>query len=746
MFDRNGQLQRDNPEIDNRAVGGGLFGGRSATGVEGAMLLPGLDRWNFNLLARYEFSPAFMPYIEAKYVRVKANQTSTQPTFINGRLVPSFFLDNPFLTEQAKDTIRLLQGYEEGTPQYETGGFTFFRFNNDIGTRSEQHKRETYRFVGGVKGEIAEQGNWNYDIYFNYGRTENYYETGGNVDVLKFNRAANAVRNGAGQIVCRVNADADPSNDDPSCRPLNLFGENAPSTTPDGIDYVLYTSSRKEWAEQVNAAAIVSGNTEGFLNLPGGPIGLALGVEYRSEDYYSAYDEFTRGSYAPGQANTFLNAFDVSDPSAVKVSEAFGEIRVPILADRPFFYDLTLNASGRVSKYNINKKAQWTWSAGGSWAPVRDISFRVNWARAIRAPNLDNLYAGTSQTFANNFVDPCSQTEITKNPNRVANCAAHGIPTTIVVGQLEDGTDDIRPWTNQPTSGILGVNGGNPNLKPERGSSFTVGTIFKPSFAPGVQLSLDYYNIRIYDAINSITPQSIINNCYDDPTGVDNEFCGFINRRRTPGNPISDFTLEGQQGRRFTGYPDFNIGIIGNGFVNAPFNYAKLTTRGIDGNLSYNHRFDSGSRLNLSTVVSWLQSRRQYTVLNDPSYYTRVDRVVGDPQWRALASVYFETKDFDISLTGQYIGKQTIGAWNLQNKEQDRPPTNADAYPVVYYPDIFIADIQVGVKAGEKFRFYVGVDNVTDQLPPYGATGTGSATGIFPVTGRYYYGGVRVKI
>lgn len=465
MFSPDGTLLRDNPTFDFRPQGGGVFGGRSATGIEGAMLLPGLDRLNLNMLAHFEVSPAFTPYIEAKYVRVTANQTSTQPTFVNGRLVPSFFLDNPYLTPQARDAIRTVMGYTPGTANYDTGGFTFFRFNNDIGTRAEQHQRETYRIVAGARGNVGD--NWNYDVFFNYGRTETYYETGGNVDIQKFNRAANAVRNGAGQIVCRVNADAITTNDDPSCRPINLFGENAPATTPDGVAYVLYTSSRRQWHEQINAAAVLSGDTGAFFELPGGPIGMAFGAEFRSEDYFSAYDAFTKGEYAPGQSNTFLNAFADSNPRAVTSYEGFAEVRVPVLRNMPFFHDLTLAASGRVSKYNIYDDPQWTWSVGGSWAPVRDISFRVNFSRAIRTPNLADLYAGVSQTFANNFVDPCSQTVINQNPNRARNCAAAGIPTTIIVGTNADGTPDIRPWTNAPTSGILGVNGGNPFLRPE---------------------------------------------------------------------------------------------------------------------------------------------------------------------------------------------------------------------------------------------------------------------------------------
>jgi outer membrane receptor protein involved in Fe transport len=746
MFLSDGTLARDNPAMDFRSVGGGLFGGRSATGVEGAMLLPGLDRLNLNLLARYEFSPAFKPYFEGKYVRVTASQTSTQPTFVNGRLTPGFFLDNPFLTAQARDTIRTVMGYAPGTANYDTGGFTFFRFNNDIGTRSEDHKRETYRFVLGARGDLSDTGNWSYDAFVNFGRTETYYETGGNVDIQKFNRAANAVRNSAGQIVCRVNADAITTNDDPSCRPLNLFGEGAPQTTPDGLAYVLYTSSRNEWHEQLNAAFTISGDTSGFLNLPGGAIGMAFGAEYRREDYFSSYDAFTRGEYAPGQSNTFLNAIAPSDPDAVSVYEGFAEVRIPLLKDMAFFHDLTLNASGRVSKYNIYDDPQWTWSAGGTWAPIPDVSFRVNWARAIRTPNLADLYAGTSQTFANNFVDPCSQTVINQNPNRVRNCAAAGIPTTIIVGTLADGSPDVRPWTNAPTSGILGVNGGNPFLKPERADSFTVGTILKPRFLPGFQLSFDYYNIRIKDAINFVTPQTIVNSCYDDPVGINNEFCSFVNRRRDPTNPIADYTFAGQQGRRFAGYPDFNVGIVGNGFVNAPFNYAKLATSGIDANLSYRHVFNENTRLNLSTIVSWLETRNQFTFLSDPNRYTRVKSVLGDPEWRAQVNALFEAKTFDFSVTAQYIGKQTVGAWNVQNREQDRPPTNADAFPFVYYPEVVIADVQLGIKVQDNFRFYIGVDNITDQLPPYGLTGTGTGSAIFPVTGRYFYGGVRIKM
>ena len=738
VFLPNGTLVRDTPDIDLRSTGGGVLGGLTASGVEGAMLLPGLDRVNVNLIGHYDFSDAFKPYVEAKYVRVTANQTSTQPTFVNGRLTPTFYLDNPYLSEQARSTIRLVNGYAANNT---TGAFNFFRFNNDIGTRAEQHQRETYRAVVGARGTLLDTGNWNYDAFFNYGRTETYYETGGNVDIRKFNAAADAARDPVtGQIVCRINIDANPNNNDPSCRPINLFGENAPKTTPDGINYVLVTSSRKQWAEQINAAYSISGDTSGFFRLPGGPIGIAMGVEYRREDYFSAYDPFTKGEYLPSQSNTFLNAIQDSNPDAVSVTEAFGEIRIPLLAGRPFFEELTIEGSGRVSKYNFLDDAVYAYTIGAIYSPIRDVRLRATFAQATRAPNLAELYAGTSQTFANSFTDPCSQTVINQDPNRVRNCAAAGIPTTIT---LPDG--QTVPWTNAPTSGILGTNGGNVNLQPEVSKSFTAGAVFTPTFLPGFSLSVDYYNIRIREAIDTITPQALVNRCYDDPVGINNPFCALVNRRRTPGDNIADFTFAGQQGRRFAGFPDFNIGITGNGFVNQPFNYAKLTTSGIDATVNYRHSFTDEIRLNLQGNVSWLETRRQYTFLTDPDRYTRVNNTLGDPEWRALVSANFIAGPFSIALTSQYIGPQTLGAWNLQNYEQDRPPTNADAFPFIYLPEVFIHDIQFGIRVNENYRFFLGVDNVNDQLPPYGLTGTGTGSAIFPVTGRYFYAGARVN-
>ena len=731
VFLEDGSLVRDRPSLDLRPIGGGRFGGLTATGVEGAMLLPGLERIATNLLARYEFSPAAEVFFEGKYVKTTNNQTSTQPTFVNARLSPTFFLDNPYLTDAARNTIRLINGIPSTNT---TAAFTMFRFNNDIGTRAEDHERETFRIVGGVRGQFGANDNWRYEVALNYGKTETYYQTGGNVDVAKFNNAANAVRNSAGQIVCRINADAITTNDDPACRPINLFGQGAPLTTPDGLAYVLYTSERNQWAKQFDATAYIAGDTSGFFELPGGPVGIAIGAEYRTEDAFSGYDPLT------ASGATFLNSFADFDPKKLKVKEAFAELRFPLLSGVPFAEELTIEGAARVADYSNANKAVWAYNLGAVWSPVSDIRLRVSYARSVRAPDLGDLYTAASQTFANNLVDPCSQTVINQNPNRVRNCAAAGIPTTYT---LPDGS--VVPWTNVATSGLPGINSGNELLKPEIGKSLTVGGVIQPSFLPGFTLSVDYYRIKIEDAINSLVGQAIINRCYDDPVSIDNPFCSVVFRRpNNPANSIESYTFVGQSGRRFAGFPDFALGTTGIGFISQPFNFAKLKTSGIDVDASYNFTWME-SKFNLRAIVSWLEKREFFTFITDPSRSDRIHGTLGDPRWQAQFSMNADFGDFDLGYDLRYVGKQTIGAWETQNSHQGRAPTNADAFPVKNYPAVFYHDIQLGFSVEDKLRFYAGVDNIRDQLPPWGLTGTGAGSGIYPVTGRYFYGGVRVR-
>jgi outer membrane receptor protein involved in Fe transport len=733
-FDAAGNLVRSVPSGDLRPVGGGVIGGLGSTGLEDAMLQPGLKRYAGNIFINADITPMIQPFFEAKFVRIEARQQSTQPTFATGVLRATYRLDNPFLTQQARDSIVTLYGLDPNSAAVQAGSATFnmFRFNYDLGTRAEDHRRDTMRFVGGVAGELSATGNLRYEVAANFGRTETYYETGGNVHIQRYNWATDATRDPAtGQIVCRATLQGVAGAQ--GCVPLNPFGFG--NASPEAVRYVLHTAWREQWAEQLNATAFISGDSGGFFNMPGGPVGFAAGVEYRREDAYSAYDPITVSGA------TFLNAIGAFDPPAQTIKEAFGEVRVPILRDMPFFQELSVEGAVRASDYDTMDRLVWAWNIGGVWSPVRDLRIRAGYAQSVRAPNIGNLYSTQSETFLNGAVDPCSQSVINQNPNRARNCAAHGIPTTMIV------EGDVRPWNNVPGSGIMGFNQGNPNLDPETGRSFSVGAVFQPRFIPGFSLTIDYYNVEVTEVIASVAPQTIINRCYDDPSPVtENPFCSAVFRRRDPGNMFADYTFQGQADRNITGIGNVNIGRIGPSFLNQPFNYARMKASGIDFDMAYRTRLSDGIILNMRGVVTYNLNREDYSVITDPEFATRLHGTLGDPIWAANLNTNVDFGVFDVGYNLRFVGRQTIGAWETQFSHQGRPAQEPDAWPVTHYPDILYHNLRFGIEPrGTEARIYFGIDNVLNQLPPRDLYGTGAGGGIYPNTGRFFYAGAQFK-
>lgn len=724
VFDTDGNLFPNDCTFDFRPVTGSpsCIGGRGITGIETSQLFPELDRYAANLLASFEISPALRPFIEAKYVRVDSIQRS-QPTFTGGTLSATFSINNPFLTDQARSF--LLTALAPGATT-----FLARRFSTDIGARGEDHRRETYRIVGGIDGTFNED--WRYELALNYGRLYTYYQTAGNVHLQRFTNAANALRNAQGQIVCAINADANPANDDPNCVPLNLFGSNRSSQA--AIDYVTVTSFRNEDAEQINAVGFVSGDSSQLFELPGGPVAFALGGEYRRETASSEYDPLVSNPVR----QTFLNAIAPFNPPALEIKEAFAELSIPLLRDLPFFRELTLQAAGRVSDYNVGQTGTvFAYNAGGTWTPVRDIRFRAGYAQSVRAPTLGNLFSSETQTFLIP-TDPCDQRFINQNPNRARNCAAAGVPTT----EINPATGLPVPFTNQVVSSIAGANRGNPNLREETGKSLTVGFVAQPRVLPGFSLSVDYYDIEVENVIFSLAGQTVINQCYDDPGGINNQFCAAVNRR-TSGPFAGTFT--GQFNKVVGGVTLEIPGPTSPSFFQQPFNFARLETSGIDLDAAYRTRLGGNVALNLRAIVSWVERRNSYSVVTDPNFADRIKSELGDPEWSGNLSANLDFGLLDFGYDLRWIGQQTIGEYETQNSFQGRPPRNADAFPQVYYPDVFYHNFRLGFEPTEQFKFYAGVDNAFDRLPPFGLAGTGFGSAIYDPVGRFFYAGAQVK-
>ena len=734
-FQPGGSLALNQPTIDFRDITNGgssnAVGGYGSTLVNTGQLDPQLERFSISMLAHFDIAEAFKPFLEAKFVRIRANQEG-QPSFFQGGLLGTFKCNNPFLTNQALVTLQSIGR----CANVATGTFASSRFNVDFGGRGELHKRDTFRIVGGVQGTF--NTDWNYEVAVNYGQLDTHMtslnnlkltDLAGNFDgyLLAFDAVlapagfagSNFATGANGQkVVCGVNA---VTNARPDCVPINTFGSGSPSAA--ALGFVNTTATRVERATELDVTANITGDLSQLFSLPGGPVAFSVGSEYRRETARSNYDALTAAG------GTFLNAIQPFTPPALTVREAFGEINIPIVKDVPFFEELTVSGAARVSKYNTNTGTVYSYNGAVIYAPIRDIRFRAAYSRSVRAPTQSDLFSTFSQNFAS-VTDPCSNLNINANATRTTNCTAAGIPAAGIIN------------TPALSATLPYLSGGNPALQAEKSDSYTFGTVITPRFTPGLSLTVDYYNIKVNNLIATLSLQSIINNCYDQPAG--NPYCALLN----PRDPVTHF---------------FNATSVG---FSAPVNFAKQQTKGIDVDLAYNRSL-WGGRLSLRAIGTYVIAKDNYTNPAIPANPDRVLSELGDPQFEAQASVAYETANgFSFRYQIHYIGKMTVGTYEAQHSYKGvctaglviqigctlnltqlitLPPQNLDQYPQVWYPSTFYHNIRFGAMVGKKYEFYAGVDNLFDTYPPFGSTATGAGSAIYDNIGRYFYAGFKLK-
>jgi outer membrane receptor protein involved in Fe transport len=309
----------------------------------------------------------------------------------------------------------------------------------------------------------------------------------------------------------------------------------------------------------------------------------------------------------------------------------------------------------------------------------------------------------------------------------------------------DSGATLTLPWSNVPTGGIAGRNSGNPDLVPEKGTSITIGGVFQPSFLPGFSLSVDYYDIKVENVIGSLLGQVVINRCYDDPVGIDNPFCAAI-FRRTTSDPLTNGAFNGQATRRVQGKADLPIGRAGNeiSFFQAPFNFAKLERTGVDFDMAYRTRLGGDTALNLRVIASHTLKNLNYTFITDPDRATQLKAQLGDPEWTGSFSANLDLGMFDVTYGALFVGKQLLLAYETFFPFQGRQPSNPDARPFYYYPDVVYHSLRFNFEPTKRFGFYFGVDNVLDQRPPFDLTGI-EAGNPYSNTGRYFYAGASAK-
>jgi outer membrane receptor protein involved in Fe transport len=744
IFQPNGNLAPQTGTRVGRGPFGSFIGGNGDNFRSGTQfgLSPALDRYSANLIAHFEVNKAIVPFIEAKYSRTDSLGNASGPFFTGATGSPREVLrsrSNPFVTNQARGIIEGYYGdlysdlngngardyYEgeyvsNGIQDAEEFGFTILRNVVEFGNREEKGRRQTYRVVTGVRGELG--NDWNYEVSLNYGRHDENTAILGNVNLQRYLLAIDAVRDPAtGQVVCRSRID--PSRrvafegaidktfaqnqlaaDVAACVPVNILGEG--NITDAARNYLLTNSFAEARLTQFVANAFLSGNSGRWFELPGGPIGFALGAEYRRETAFYDQDEFTQSGLS------FYNAIDTFEGPSFEVKEAFGEIRFPLLKNTPFFEELTVSAAGRVSDYKGSTGTVFAYNAGLDWAPVRDLRFRAAYSRAVRAPNLSDLNFPLSQNFA--FVnDPCSLTN-RSTPDRQKNCAALGVPANFDF--IYDQTLGFR-------------SGGNPNLREETSDSYTVGAVLQPRFLPGFSLSVDYYDITVNSVITSLSAQTVVNACVDQPT-IENQFCSQFKRFAGPGTgPAGE--IPGQ--------------ILEGSLQVVPLNFAKLKVRGIDAELAYRRTITGLGQFSTRVIYTRALENSSFLDPTNPDFGNTALQELGNPRDAFNVDVNLKAGAVTFGYEMRYLGKMTVGAYENYFEYQDRPPQNADAFNFRFYPEVFYHDVRIGIDAGKGFNFYMGIDNVLNRNPPLGLSGIGDGSGIYSNRGRFFYAGAVAK-
>jgi outer membrane receptor protein involved in Fe transport len=731
LFQPDGSLVPQTGARIGSAPNGNYDGGNGTNNRErnAVAIFPKLDRASLNVFGHLTLADAFEPFIEAKYVRTDSLRFG-QPAFFQGggidgdREQPRF--GNPFLTDATRAQInaaRATMGLAAATADT---ALVLRRNLLDLGPRQEDATRETTRVVLGVGGKFADD--WSYEVAVNYGQFKEDTAVLGNLNKQRFLLAMDSTRDAGGNIVCRSQIDpaaalifeqegATAANafatsllagDVAACVPLNPFGDG--NITPAMRNYLVQNTTSVAKIKQFVTSATISGNSHRWFDLPAGPIGVAFGVEHRTEENSFKSDALVENGI------TFYNALPLFDPPKFKVSEAFTEFRVPLLAGKTMADELTFNAAGRYADYEGKTGGVFAHNYGLEWAPIDSLRFRVGKARAVRAPNLVDLYVTPRQNFALNFLDPCSARNIgTGSVTRAANCAAAGRPAAF---------DYVY------TASLEIVSGGNPELKEETSDSLTAGLVFRPDFVPGLSLSIDYFDIDIDDVITAPTAQDILNACYDSAS-LDNQFCGLFQRAGAGGGAGGEEAFQ----------------IIEGSLQQIVLNYASSTSRGIDLEASYSHELGSIGRLNTRLVYTRTLQRDDFLDPSDPQHADQILLELGDPRDAFNLNADLNHGPLTLGYELRFIGRMVLNAYEDTFSVQGRPPQNADYADRRYYPSVVYHDVRASYDFTDSLNAYVGIDNVADKVPPLGLGSglllTAEGGGIYDARGRFFFAGAK---
>ena len=584
----------------------------------------------------------------------------------------------------------------------------------ESGPRVDNYSSNSIREVLGVKGHWSEA--LSYDLYGQVGITQMEDIENGFLGQQQINNALQAVVDPAtGQPTCAANL----SGADANCVPWNIWSPGG--VTAAQLKYLVVPSSYAITAKEYIADGSITADLGKYgIKIPTAENGLSvnIGAEYRSESYDFDPDYIFGNGYAAG-GNGAQNPIH----GGFHVGEVFTEGRIPIMNNLPGAYDLSADMGYRYSNYTSGFSTN-TFKFGLEWAPVQDVRIRGGFNRAVRAPSIGDLY-GPAVIGAGGTADPCWGPAV----NGLVNGHTFAFCQNTGVTQAEFGHILANPAAQINTS-----LGGNPDLTPEIADTYTYGVVFQPSFVPGLVASVDYYRIVIKNTIQSLSSNTVVNNC--GLTG-NASLCGLIHR----GVGSGSLWFNNSQ---YVNTQEVNIGTV--------------STKGID--LASHYTLDIGPAGKLGFTLS---GTRVLNFLTQPLPTGGAYDCVGyygttcyapTPAWRNVFTTTWQSPFAGLDLTARW---RYIGPVSTDRQSQD--PQLAQTYfgGASHIGGYSYIDLSASIPVpGTGVSFRAGVNNLSDKAPPIVANGNYSDcpntscndntwVGTYDTLGRYLYAHVSVK-
>ena len=704
------------------------------------IFLTPFERFNIYGQAHYELSDEVEVFTQAVFSRQTVS-TIIAPggSFFN---TYNINLNNPFIPE----ALAVLYGANEGltgadylaarnspfgptladgtaNPDYVVTRSSIRRRTPEAGSRTSDYTTTLFNLVGGLRGGITDTINW--EVSGVYGESERLQRQSGFARLNRLQNSLLAIPDGAGGAVCIDASDG--------CAPIDLFGPLGELGSQEAIDYVFNLTQQVITQTSLQQVQGVINGDFGF-GISATPVAFAVGAEYRK---YTATRISDEASKTPGAVVGGGGAAPDIDGS-YNVKDVFGELIIPVVEDS-FVRELTIELGGRYSDYST-AGGEFTWKAGGTLTPFDGLSFRGNYQRSSRAPNIGELFSPVTTGLTNLAIDPCAKANPVGNAALTATCVSQ----IVRGGASQTAAQTLIGNILQPAAGqINGTGGGNLDLGVETATTWTVGAIIEPLY--NLSLTVDYFNIRVTDAITAPGVDDIVGGCYSNPD-PDSFFCQLISRSATTGG--------------LDGSPNEVLGLLQN-LTNA----GTIRTDGIDVSMRYRTDLTDTIGLRLSSDGVWTNRNLFEAFPNTGSrecvgYYS-VNCGSPQPEFvvNTRATLSFDDQ-LDLSLLWRYIdgiefeprqraaGDAFVGVLPEGTGPVEGREVNFNEIPAEHY-----FDLSARWSATENFEFIFTVQNLFDNQPTIVGSDIGSTAfnsgNIYPSTydalGRRYAAAVKLR-